>query len=1144
MVADSSKTLRSLEIEGARENNLQDLHLRLEHDLFTCVTGLSGSGKSSLAFDTVYAEGQRRYIETFSPYTRQFFDKVRKPDVLSLENVRPSLAIQQRVRVTSSRSTVGSMTNLNDFLKILWSNLATPFSPTSGRELVRWTASSLAQHLLDLESPLPKHSALLISAPVVLPQNKSLVANERERLQLLGYSRVFSRKESRVQKLEELKFELRPLQAIDIVLDRLSLRNASRETLRESLEQAFQLGRGYLTLFFLDDSKQLVDSWRHSTFYQSADPHEAPLEVEIPIPRPALFDPNSPIGACEECKGFGKILRIDEGKVIPNPTLSISGGAIQPWTSPSYEHCQRKLLQFAEANEISVETPWHKLSRKHQRSILDSRERGFRGVLPWFEKLTGKAYKMHVRVFLARYRSQVTCPVCKGGRLKAPALLFRLNGLNMTELWDTPIDELLEWAEGVQGMLHQSAKLDSRDLREVLVRFTLRLDYLRSLGLSYLSLGRQSRTLSGGETQRVNLAAALGSDLVSTQFVLDEPSVGLHPRDTERLIESFHSLRARGNSLLVVEHDLDCIRSADRVLELGPQAGAQGGQIVYHGRARAWPGVDRKGGSLPPRKLPKRLSKCLSIRNAVARNLKGINIDIPVGLFSSITGVSGSGKSTLVNEVIMNGFRLYSTGMQPKTEENLVEGFEHFEGVSLIDQASLAKSPRANIATYSGLWDSIRTSLADTEEAKIRSLTKSSFSFNVEGGRCPTCKGAGAIREDMQFLSDVYVLCDDCLGKRFQRKPLEVHFLGKNADDWLHTTVEECSKTFPAQSKSSSTAEILRQLGLGHLRLGHSLSELSGGEAQRLKLVPFLETRNAQPHLFIFDEPTTGLHLYDVQNLNGVLRELTTLGHTVVCIEHNQELILASDYVIDLGPEGGDGGGQVVQVGSPQHFLVAEPGDGSYTARYLQEYVASFTKPPVGSEKGEFSPALRPEPLEIRGAKEHNLKNLSLQIPHDQIVALTGISGSGKSTIAKDIIYAEGQRRYLDCLSPYARQFIRELSKPDIKEIVNIRPTICVYQHTFQPGRLSTVGTMSEVYNFLRLLFSKAGTQYCPSHPDQAVSALSSEEITELLREYGSKEVRLLAPIIKGKKGTHKAVFQRAIDSEIGEVRGDGVLGS
>ena len=1139
-------------IKNARENNLKELTLEIEHDTFVGITGLSGSGKSSLAFDTIYAEGQRRYIETFSPYTRQFFDKVKRPKVDTFENVRPAIAIQQRTRIVNSRSTVGSMTDINDFLKIVWSNVATPVCPTCGLELQRWDASKLAERLQSWSS-VKSDATFLIGVAV---QNEKEVL---ERLQMLGYSRYFDKKNGALEDLEE-KPPLKKNKQASIIIDRIAPSSFSLVRVRESLEQAFSLGGG--TVEILEVRKRKSRPWlRIPVTGTTQPPHEgfeAHLfkntfhcgdgEISIERPRPSLFSYNHPIGACPECNGFGKVLVIDPHKCVPDHSKTIANHAVDCWRGNAASGEFKRLLAFCKEQGISTTSPWASLTSEQQDLIFSHKSRGYVGITPWFKWLETKKYKMHVRVFLSRYRGQNDCASCGGSRLRSDALAYKIDGKTISEISSMPLKELATWFSDLQRSLRESDRLP-RQLAEVFKNILSRLTYLVSLGLPYLSLDRQSRTLSGGETQRVNLVSAVGSNLISTHFVLDEPSVGLHARDTEELIKALRDLTDRGNSLTVVEHDPDCLQAADTILELGPEAGERGGNITYYGPVDSWHGL----GMRPFRAADNEPSfaKKISITNARNRNLKSISVDIPLESFVCLTGVSGSGKSSLLTEVIQNAYQLH-TGVVPgeNTLDAKVTGFEHVRQVLLIDQTPLSKTPRANIATYTKMWDRVRDLLAKTEDAEERGLSKSSFSFNVRGGRCPTCEGAGFIREDMQFLSDVFIECESCLGMRFQATVLECRLNGKNVHEILSMTVDAAAELFEKDLLIGSVCRVLSQLGLGHITLGHPLSDLSGGEAQRLKLVPHIMEGARGTSLFLFDEPTTGLHVRDIERLIELFCYLREQGHSILCVEHNLRLVASADWIIDLGPEGGDGGGEIVKVGTPTHFVASPIGSNgreSLTARYLKQFVDQYTqrsKPPRASGTARKKKRVREiaTSIRIQGAKEHNLKNINLEIPLNTLITLTGVSGSGKSTIAKDILYAEGQRRYLDCLSPYARQFIKELKKPHIDDISNVQPTICVYQHTFQPSALSTVSTMSEVYNFLRLLFAKVGIQYCPDHPTESISPLSAEQIAAYIKEHYSGSIRLLAPVINNKKGHHRSVFQRAIDTEVSEVRVDGVL--
>jgi excinuclease ABC subunit A len=1139
-------TKHPLTITRARENNLKNISLRIEHDTFTTVTGLSGSGKSSLAFETVYAEGQRRYVETFSPYTRQFLDKVKKPDVDHIENVRPAIAIQQRTRVHNSRSTVGTLTNINDYLAVLWSNLATATCPTCGTQMERWPAHRVAHFLATLVKEDENFDHLLITAPFTCATGALLP--ELERLSLLGFSRLFLQKQASIIKVEELlqgqniEDLFADSETTSILLSRAKGTRTPIRTLQEAIEQAYAVNDAHVCEVFIQRTGgSNYEALRFSD--KVGCPQCGETSHLLPRPRPQLFSFNHPVGACPICRGFGKTLAVDLARIIPDPQLSLAGGAIQCWSGPKAQTERRDLKRFCEEKDIPYSsTAWADLTAEQQHLILTTKTKKFWGVIPWFDWLESKKYKMHVRIFLAKYRTQKTCEQCDGKRLIAAARAYQIDEQSITDMWQLPIGSLASWLSDLQKKLGEDGDLP-RQLNDVFSSLLTRLRYLEDLGLTYLTLDRQARSLSGGETQRVNLATALGSDLVSTHFVLDEPSVGLHPHDTERLIKSVRALTKRGNSVLAVEHDIDFIEASDAIIEIGPGSGHKGGTIVYNGSLENWQQFDpRKGRPEDEKRRTGPITDLLSIQVDSVRNLKDFAVKIPLYHVVCITGVSGSGKSTLITEVIQKG---WDARENEATEGFEISGLERVRQLLVVDQSPLAKSPRANVATYTKIWEIIRTLLAGTEEARAHGLTKSSFSFNVDGGRCSSCKGAGFVREDMQFLSDLYIPCDTCLGKRFQPLVLDVKVRGKNVSELLNLPIAECVEIFADIPKISESAQLLDKLGLGHLTLGHPLSELSGGEAQRLKLVPFIQERSNERSLLIFDEPTTGLHLYDVYRLIDVLRFLRDEGHSVFCVEHNLALIDAADWIVDLGPEGGEKGGTLMASCSRKDFIDHKD---SHTARYLKAYTHATTRRKESSAEVKTNTKRLTgrsddlaKAITICGARTHNLKGIDISIPLGEFVALTGVSGSGKSSIAKDILYAEGQRRYLDCLSPYARQFVQDLPKPDIDSITNILPTICVYQHTFQPSALSTVGTMSEVYNFLRLLFAKIGQQYCPDHPTEIIGNSSAEEIADNISRYTSR-LRLLAPVIKQKKGIHRPVIERALSLELNEIRVDGIL--
>ncbi|MCB0311086.1 MAG: ATP-binding cassette domain-containing protein, partial [Bdellovibrionales bacterium] len=793
----------------------------------------------------------------------------------------------------------------------------------------------------------------ILAAPIVLSKERRTRRGELDRLATLGFSRFFNTSTLAIEQVED--FEEAPIDSngrLILALDRFSNRNIKTQRLLDSIEQAFSLvdsvwfieqGDARRTFVTVSNNptqtNQAAEKFAYHEFHKTFRCASSSLKIEPP--RPALFSFNHPIGACPECKGFGKVLTISPELVVPDPSLTIRQKAVHCWSGDAAKGAHQRLLKFCQNNGIGLDIAWRDLTEAQRETIFNYNGRDYSGINAWFRRKERKIYKMHVRMFLSRYRTQIPCPVCNGARLREAALAYKVKLKTLPDIWKLPIFELRQWIAELERDTRQSSKIYFK-VADIFCFITAKLEYLCALGLGYLTLDRQARTLSGGETQRVNLATAVGSELVSAQFVLDEPSVGLHPRDTARLLDAIRHLQSRGNSVLMVEHDLECIRAADSILELGPLAGEYGGKLVYSGPAKKWNDSfstkQRLDLASSAEGNIRSSDRYLEIRRACARNLKQIDLKIPLDKFICLTGVSGSGKSTLVSEVIMRSYERYKSDI-PQSETNFTSGFEQLDQVSFIDQTPLAKTPRANIATYSGVWEHVRKLLSETDDAKSSALSKSAFSFNVEGGRCPQCKGAGFVREDMQFLSDVYIPCEVCLGKRFQSSVLNVRYKQQNVDDFLNMSVATFGALLSEIPQVKSVTETLVTLGLGHLRLGHSLSELSGGEAQRLKLVPYLSANLKERSLLIFDEPTTGLHWRDLQKLLELLRLLVDSGHTVICIEHNPILILASDWIIDLGPEGGAAGGDLVLEGTPLDFL-KNNSSSSHTAIYLQKFVS------------------------------------------------------------------------------------------------------------------------------------------------------------------------------------------------------------
>ena len=1172
-------------IEGARQNNLKGITLSLPLNKLIVVTGVSGSGKSSLAFDTIYSEGQRRYVETFSPYTRQFLDRMDKPRADRIEGIPPAIAIDQTNPVRTSRSTVGTMTELNDHLKLLFARAARLYCSGCGREVRRDSPDTIYGELAGLDS-----SWLLITFPVTVPENFS----QEEVTELLarqGYRRIH-RKEGR-------KWE--------VIQDRVERSESRRGRIVEDLEAALKFGQGVVSVYPLDRELKPGPPRRFSS-----DLHCPDCDIHYRDPLPNLFSFNSPIGACETCRGFGRTIGVDYELVIPDPTRTLAQGAIKPWQTESYRECQDDLMSFARRRGIPTNVPWGELGEEHRRWVLEGEgewDAGlWYGVSRFFRWLETKAYKMHIRVLLSKYRAYRLCPACGGARLKPEALLWRLTGEegrgpNIHELALLPIERCYELFRALQlpRPLDEATDLLLGEIRS-------RLRYLVDVGLGYLTLDRQSRTLSGGEVQRINLTTALGTSLVNTLFVLDEPSIGLHSRDIGRLIRILHRLRDAGNTLVVVEHDPELIRSADLVLDLGPGAGERGGEVVFFGSLKQ---LARSRRSLTAQYLSGRRSvqaevglsgaagapgpaapagpppkpEYLEVLGAAEHNLKGIDVRIPLNRLVCISGVSGSGKSTLVQDVLYNALRrLKRKPADTPGKHRAIRGHERIGQVVLVDQSPIGRTARSNPASYVGAFDAVRRLFAAEPLARERGYTAGTFSFNSGTGRCPTCGGSGFEHIEMQFLSDVYLRCPDCDGRRYRREVLEVKILPSRSlqqvlrtgslgqagpapeagspeagapasvADVLELTVAQACRFFAGYPEVVRALEPLRAVGLEYLKLGQPVPSLSGGEAQRLKLAGHLaeaagdgRASGAGRCLFLFDEPTTGLHFADIAVLLRAFRQLLAKGHSVVVIEHNLDVIAASDWIIDLGPEGGDAGGELVCAGPPAEVAACRK---SHTGAAIKQHMDAARgrghPPPSPAATAEAAAAAASRNgsrlIQIRHAREHNLKNIDVGIPRDAFTVITGVSGSGKSTLAFDILFAEGQRRYLESLNAYARQFVQPVARPDVDGVFGVPPTVAIEQRTSRGGRKSTVATLTEIYHFLRLLFVKLGTQYCPDC-EVPIQPQSREAIlARVLREYAGKHATVLAPLVTARKGYYTDLAKWALGKGYTHLRVDGRL--
>jgi excinuclease ABC subunit A len=1348
----------AITIHGARQNNLKNLDVAIPLNELVVVTGVSGSGKSSLVFDTLYAEGQRRYVETFSPYARQFLDRMDKPAVDRIDGVPPAIAIDQTNPVRTSRSTVGTMTELNDHVKLLFARAARLYCRGCGAPVRRDTPDSIFAQMQS-RSQAASDPRLLVTFPVSVPKNFS-EAEVRELLGQQGYTRIHSHRG----------------EVLEVVQDRFRMPNAERARVIEALEAALRVGQGRVNVHLVPDADETVaegtrreaggaraegasgegaspeaasggladrlaprasrlappQTWRFSTSLHCPD-----CDIAYNEPTPSLFSFNSPLGACDTCRGFGRVIGIDFGLIIPDESKTLREGAIKPWQTPSFSECQDDLKKYAPKRGVPMDVPWRDMRAEDKRWVLEGDDDWvswrkswpgkWYGVRRFFDWLESKSYKMHIRVLLSKYRAYTPCTACDGARLKPDALLWRLGtkedadrvlpaeqrfrphglrlpdallaalpGLTVHDLMLLAIDRSREFFAHLHlpwTPLRRAPPTPDRaaaDVRSVdgapspagdevppsgvpldeatdllLTEIRARLSYLSQVGLGYLTLDRQSRTLSGGEVQRINLTTALGTSLVNTLFVLDEPSIGLHPRDMGRVIEVMKRLRNAGNSLVVVEHDPQIMLEADRILDMGPGPGERGGTIVFFDS----PAALARAGTITAEYLSGRQRADagvasspvhaghpqIDVLGATEHNLKGIDVSIPLNRLVCITGVSGSGKSTLVQDVLYAGLLKHKgKPTEAPGAHRAVIGHELIGEVVMVDQTPIGRTTRSNPASYVGAFDAIRQIFAKEPLASERGYTPGTFSFNSGNGRCPTCGGNGFEHVEMQFLSDVYLRCPDCNGKRYRDEVLEVTVqgqgaaAGKSMADVLEMTVSEAVGFFADQPEVLRTLRPLADVGLEYLKLGQPVPTLSGGEAQRLKLAghlaeagritpalratppqagsrhpaafggtppqaggenpPALRATHSRTSetplpsslrrdvseadgvvggsLFLFDEPTTGLHFDDIAKLLGAFRKLLAAGHSLVVIEHNLDVIRASDWLIDLGPEGGEGGGALVCAGSPEQ-VAAHP--ASHTGAALRDYEASLGRmatPLAGAEDGEErglshhvprasslpatpaasstahgvaesgaaacaplrvripaseAPAPRSEgTIRIHNAREHNLKSVDVDIPREKFSVITGVSGSGKSTLAFDILFAEGQRRYLESLNAYARQFVQPAARPDVDAIFGIPPTVAIEQRTSRGGSKSTVATLTELYHFLRLLYVKLGTQFCPAC-DVPIQPQSFESIAaRLLRDYRGQHIGLLAPLVVNRKGYYTDLAKWAAAKGFSHLRVDG----
>lgn len=943
--------LSSIRVQGARENNLKNVDLIIPRDAMVVFTGLSGSGKSSLAFDTIFAEGQRRYVESLSSYARMFLGQVDKPDVDFIEGLSPAVSIDQKSTSKNPRSTVGTITEIYDYMRLLWARVGHAHCPECGEEITKQTP----QQIVDTLMGYPERTRVQVLAPVVSARKGEFVDLFKDLL-TQGYSRARVDGQT-VQLSDPPKLAKQYKHTIEVVVDRIVIKDGINQRLTDSVETALRLADGRLLIDFVDEAEDSPERTR-SFSENLACPNNHPLQIDTIEPRAFSF--NSPFGACQACDGIGSRLEVDEELLIPNPELSLGEGAIAPWSQgkATTEYWLRLLAGLGEELGFDLNTPWNQLSAKVQKAILSGkdfkvevsyrnrfgRERrytsGFEGVKAYIKRKHAETESDFARDRYEQYMRQVACPSCRGARLNPTILGVKVGQKSIAEVTELPLRTALEFMRGLT-LSEREMKIAEQVLKEI----DARLQFLLDVGLDYLTLSRAAGTLSGGEAQRIRLATQIGSGLVGVLYVLDEPSIGLHQRDNRRLIDTLTKLRDMGNTLIVVEHDEDTMREADWIVDVGPGAGEHGGQVVHSGtydellkNKRSITGdymAGRREIEVPATRRPVDKKRRVKVFGARENNLKNVDVVFPLGVFTAVTGVSGSGKSTLVNDILYTSLANKLNGAkQVPGRHRKIEGLEHLDKVIHVDQSPIGRTPRSNPATYTGVFDNIRKLFAETNEAKIRGYTPGRFSFNVKGGRCEACSGDGTLKIEMNFLPDVYVPCETCHGKRYNRETLEVHYKGKTIADVLEMPVEEAAEFFAAFTPIARHLNTLVDVGLGYIRLGQPATTLSGGEAQRVKLAAELQKRSNGRSIYVLDEPTTGLHFEDIRKLLAVLQSLVNKGNTVITIEHNLDVIKCADWIIDMGPEGGDGGGTVIAEGPPESVAGVA---SSHTGRFIQE---------------------------------------------------------------------------------------------------------------------------------------------------------------------------------------------------------------
>jgi excinuclease ABC subunit A len=1152
-----------IRLRGACTHNLRSVDLDLEPGQLVALTGPSGAGKSSLALDTLYAEGQRRFVESFSPYARQFLERLERPPVGALEPIAATVAVDRRAPVKSSRSTVATLTDMEPYLAALFACEAVPTCPKCNQSAVATTAHDAARRAV---SDFGERRAIL-SYPVRVASPDAYL-ELREALVTDGYRRLVVG--GTVRDIDDVKPSEagRPDVAVEVVVDRLKVASRDVRRLQQAIELAWERGQGRAELRIADPIA--IDA---GPLFASKD-GDRPAHVAIARglvcpscatsfdpPRPGLFSYNSPLGACAECRGFGRVIDIDWDKVIPDKSKTLAQGCIKAWSGKSSEWERGVMVTFAKKKKIPLDVPWEELAEAQRAAIIEGEGEWsggrYPGVKAWFKWLEGRTYKMHVRVFLSRFREYVPCLACNGARLNETARTYLVSGLDLGGWHGLTVEEAKRRLHGVSPTGAQGERVKSE--------LASRLAYLDAVGLSYLTLDRQARTLSGGEAQRASLTTALGASLTGTLFVLDEPTVGLHAMDVPKLAGAMRDLAKAGNTVLVIEHDRGVVERCDRVVEMGPGAGPHGGRVLLSGTpaeiaksdtptGRAW----RADTARSPRTATRTRSSTsrISIRGLRENNLNISHVDIPLGVLCAITGPSGSGKSTLAEDVLYRAVaRATGTPVPRPGAFASMKGHEKLTSAVLVDQSPLGRTARGNAATYTHAWDRVRARFASEPEALRRGLTPAHFSFNVPGkGRCETCSGEGYETVEMQFLADVMLLCPVCQGKRFNADVLAVVHAGKTVADVLAMTVDETLAAFSPKSNRDYVSENalvpLVRVGLGYLPLGQPLSTLSGGEAQRLKLARALSQakrgalvpERGEGTLFVVDEPSAGLHAEDAKHVVSALRSLVEEGASVVMVEHDLSVVREADWVIDLGPGGGPHGGAVVAEGTPEDIARTKTRTGE-ALRDSGSAKANWHATASANANAD----VRTNAISVHHAHEHNLKDVSCQIPHGKLCVVTGPSGSGKSSLAFDVVFAEGQRRFMETLTPYARQFLPTLPRPNVDLVSGVPPSIALEQRTTRGGASSTVATVTEIAHYLRLLYAKVGELYCPDCHAPVTPCAPGDMFTRVRAMNGKASGKnakrtIYAPAVRARKGTYLDLFTNAARAGVAGARVDGAI--